>query len=154
MEAIPLPMRQRIIALYEQGKKTRQIAEAMGFCVAAVRRVRQHFTQRGTLVPQTHRCGRTGFFTPERQQRLRQLIAEKPDSTLAELCAKMDRPVAISTMDTWVRKLGLTFKKSRSTPPNSSAPTSPPAVPCGTRNSRRSRRKTSYSSTNRASRAT
>src|ERR1043165_8879975 len=111
MEAIPIPVRRRIIKLYEQGQSTRRIAEALGYSVAAVRRVRQHFKTRVTLEPQTHLCGRTGFFTPERQNRLRQLVAEKPDATLAELCALMDRPVAISTMDLWLNKLGFSFKK-------------------------------------------
>ena len=54
MRAIPLPVRRRILQLYERGKSTREIAEFLGFCVAAVRRVRQQFRQRGTLQPQTH----------------------------------------------------------------------------------------------------
>jgi transposase len=58
MRAIPLLARQRIIHLYERNKSTREIAEFLGFCVAAVRRVRQQFKERGTLQPQTHLCGR------------------------------------------------------------------------------------------------
>jgi transposase len=48
MRAIPLPTRQRIIFLYKNGKTTREISEFFGFCVAAVRRVRQQFEERGT----------------------------------------------------------------------------------------------------------
>lgn len=154
MEAIPVLVRQRIIDLYAQGKETCHIAEALDYCVAAVRRVRQQFKQRGTLEPQTHLCGRTGFFTAERQARLARLIKEKPDATLAELCQRMDRNVAVSTMDTWVRKLGLSFKKSRSARRNKAAPTSRRSAPAGTSSSRPSRHKASYSSTNRASRRT
>jgi transposase len=66
MRAIPLPVRQRIIQLYEQGKSTRDISEFFGFCVAAVRRVRQQFKQRGTLQPQTHLCGRKTLLTTKR----------------------------------------------------------------------------------------
>ena len=86
MEAIPVIIRQRIIKLYEQGKPTGQIALALGYCAAAVRRVRQHFRERGTLEPCTHLCGRTGKFTPQRQARLQALLLEKPDATLKELC--------------------------------------------------------------------
>ena len=154
MEAIPVTVRRRIIKLYDQGHSTQRIAEALGYCVAAVRRVRQHFIARGTLEPQTHRCGRTGFFTAQRQALLRQVVSQKPDATLAELCARMDRPVAISTMDLWLQKLGISFKKSRSTPPNSSGPMWRRGVRSGTRNSPGSRRKSSSSSMNRASRAT
>ena len=52
MRAIPLPIRERIIHLYEHGKSTAEISELFGFCVAAVRRVRQQFTTRGTLETQ------------------------------------------------------------------------------------------------------
>ncbi len=48
MRPIPNPVRERIIMLYEQGKRTEQIASALGYCQPALRRVRQHFNQRGT----------------------------------------------------------------------------------------------------------
>jgi transposase len=112
MRAIPLPARERIIRLYEQGKSTEEIAEFMGFCVAAVRRVRQQFQQRGTLEPQTHLCGRKTLLTSGRQTRLQRLVQEQPDATLAELGTRLDRPFGTSTVDLWLRKLGLTYKKN------------------------------------------
>ena len=57
MKAIPVPLRERILKLYEQGKSTAELAVFSGYCVAAVRRVRQHFKARGTVKPQTHLCG-------------------------------------------------------------------------------------------------
>jgi transposase len=154
MEAIPVPIRKRIMALYGQGKKTTHISAALGYCVAAVRRVRQQFKQRGTLEPQTHLCGPIGLFTTQRREHLLRLLAEKPDSTLAELSAQMDRPVAVSTMHNWVRLLNMSFKKSRSAPPSRSGRTSPRSGLAGTSSSRASRRKTSSSSMNQGSRAT
>ena len=144
----------RIMALYSQGQKTKHIAEMTGYCVAAVRRVRQHFQERGTLEPQTHLCGRTGFFTAQRQAVLAQLLKDKPDATLAELCQKMDWHVSISAMDVWVGKLGFTLKKSRSVPANKSGRTSRPSAPSGTSSWPTFPRKSSYSSTNRAFKAT
>ena len=38
MEAYPLQIRKRIIELYDQGMKTKQIAELFGVCRAGVRR--------------------------------------------------------------------------------------------------------------------
>ena len=111
MEAIPVPTRERIIKLYEQNETTEEIADRLGYCVAAVRRVRQHFQERGTLQPQTHRSGRKGKFTNERQQQLRELIAAKPDATLVELRDAMKAGVSLSTIDRWTRRLGMTFKK-------------------------------------------
>jgi transposase len=112
MRSIPVPLRKRILELYERGKSTREIAQFAGFCVAAVRRVRQQFGKRRTLEPQTHWCGRKTLLTEERKRRLRQLLSEQPDATLAELGSRMDRPFRTSTIDLWLRRLGWKFKKN------------------------------------------
>ena len=112
MRAIPIPLRKRILELYDQGKSTREIAQFSGFCVAAVRRVRQQFRQRRTLEPQTHRCGRKTLLTEERKQRLGELLSAQPDATLAELGARLDRPFPTSTIDLWLRRLGWKFKRN------------------------------------------
>ncbi len=110
MKAIPVAVRERILKLYDQGKSTGEIAASFGYCVAAVRRVRQHFKARGTLVPQTHRCGRKSLLTAARKTRLQQLLARRPDATLAELGAQFKRPT--STMDLWLSRLGWSCKKN------------------------------------------
>ena len=112
MRAIPIPIRKRILQLYERGKSTREIAQFSGFCVAAVRRVRQQFGERGTVEPQTHLCGRKTLLGEERKQRLHRLLSEQPDATLAELGARMDRPFRTSTIDLWLGRLGWKFKKN------------------------------------------
>ena len=81
MRAIPVPLRERIIHLYERGKTTQEIAAFSGFCVAAVRRVRQQFKARGTLEPQTHLCGRKTLLTAGRKTRLQKLVDAQPDAT-------------------------------------------------------------------------
>lgn len=112
MKAIPVPMRQRILELYDQGKTTAEISAFIGFCLAAVRRVRQQFQERGTLKAQTHLCGRKTLLTPRRKKRLEQLLSQRPDATLKELGQQMDRPFGTSTVDLWLRKMGLTYKKN------------------------------------------
>ena len=110
MKAIPVAVRERILKLYDQGKSTCEIAASLGYCVAAVRRVRQHFKARGTLEPQTHRCGRKSLLTEARKTRLQQLLARQPDATLAELGAQFERPT--STVDLWLSRLGWSCKKN------------------------------------------
>lgn len=112
MKSIPVALRERILKLYDQGKSTVEIAEFCGYCVAAVRRVRQHFKARGTVKPQTHLCGRKTLLTARRKARLQKLVAEEPDATLAELGTRLDRPFGTSTMDLWLRRLGLSYKKN------------------------------------------
>ncbi len=123
MKAIPLAVRERILKLYDQGKVTRELAASFGYCVAAVRRVRQHFKERGTLKPQTHRCGRKTLLTEASKVRLEQVLARRPDATLAELGAQFNRPT--STMDLWLNRLGWSCKKKRCTPQSSHGPTWP-----------------------------
>ena len=110
MKAIPVVVRERILKLYGQGQSTRAIAVSFGYCVAAVRRVRQQFQARGTLEPQTHRCGRKTLLTAPRQARLLKLFAQQPDATLAELGAQFGRPT--STIDLWLNRLDWSCKKN------------------------------------------
>ena len=110
MKAIPVAVRERILKLYDQGKGTGEIAASFGYCVAAVRRVRQHFKARGTLAPQTHRCGRKPLLTAARKGRLLRLLNRRPDATLAELGAPFKRPT--STMNLWLTRLGWSCKKN------------------------------------------
>jgi transposase len=110
MKAIPVPVRERILHLYDQGKSTCEIAASLGYCVAAMRRVRQHFKARRTLEPQTHRCGRKTLLTARRRERLQTLVSQHPDAPLAELGARFKRPT--STMDLWLARLGLSCKKN------------------------------------------
>ena len=110
MKAIPVAIRERIPPLYDQGRSTAEIAASFGYCVAAVRRVRQHFKERGTLEPQTHRCGRKTLLTQPRKERLLRLLERRPDATLAELGARFGRPT--STIDLWLTRLGWSGKKN------------------------------------------
>src|SRR5512137_1801142 len=110
MKAIPVAVRERILKLYDQGKGTADIAASFGYCVAAVRRVRQHFKARGTLEPQTHRCGRKTLLSESRKARLLALLERRPDATLAELGAPLARPA--STIDLWLTRLGWSCKKN------------------------------------------
>ena len=112
MRAIPVSVRERIVQLYDRGKSTREIADIFGFCIAAVRRVRQQYKNRGTLEPQTQTCGRHTLLTDKRKERLLQLLTERPDATLAELGAGLDRTFGTSTIDLWLRQLGWTYKKN------------------------------------------
>ena len=112
MRAIPVAVRERVMKLYEKGKSTTEIAESLGYCEAAIRRVRQHFAERKTLEPRTRLCGRKGLLTPERKEQLQGLVAAQPDATLAELGARMERPFATSAIDLWLRRLGYSYKKN------------------------------------------
>ena len=76
MRAIPLSARKRILFLYEKGKSTRELSEFFGYCVAAIRRVRQQFKQRSTLKPRTNLCGRPRKLSNDQLEILRGLLSQ------------------------------------------------------------------------------
>lgn len=123
MEPIPLRMRERIVALYEQNKPTKQIAEAMGTCRSGTRRIRQYLRERGTLEPRKSKTGYASGLTPEVEQRLRELVAAEPGVTRQTLRDRLGVTVDVRTVGRWLGKLGLVLKKSRSAPPSRTVPT-------------------------------
>lgn len=58
MEAYPLSIPRRTIALYRSGESTEGIAERFGYCVAGVCRVRQRFEETGSLERRKTKPGR------------------------------------------------------------------------------------------------
>ena len=116
--------RRWIMTAYKKGKETGEISAIFGRCESAVRRVRQNYRERGTADPLLHLRGPKGKLTEELQARLRRFVADHPDATLAETKEQLELTVALSTIDRWLRKLGLSFKKSRSTPASKIARTS------------------------------
>ena len=121
VKAIPVVARERILRLDDQGEAKAEIAASFAYCVAAMRRVRQHFKARGTLEPQTHRCDRKTLLTEARKDRLLRRLARQPDATLAELGALVKRPA--STADLWLNRQGWSHKTKRCPPPSRRGPT-------------------------------
>jgi len=125
--------RRWIMSAYKKGKGTREISAIFGRCESAVRRVRQNYRQRGTADPLLHLRGPKGKLTEELQARLRRFVTNHPDATLVEIKERLELTVALSTIDRWLGKLGLSFKKSRSTPVSKIARTSSSLAGSGTR---------------------
>jgi transposase len=117
--------RRWIISAYQAGKGTKEIAAIFGRCESAVRRVRQNHRERGTADPLLHLRGRKGKLSDELKTRLSQFVTDRPDATLAEIKERLGLDASLSTIDRWLKKLGLSFKKSPSTPPSKTGPMSP-----------------------------
>jgi len=125
-------MRRRILQLYERGKRTREIAHFLVFCVAAVRRVRQQFRQRGSCSRGLISVG-VARCLPRNETATARTAVHQPDATLAELGARMDRPFRTSRsiygFGNWVggikklcsppNKIGRTWPKKELTGMNS-----------------------------------
>ncbi len=135
MEAYSLDLRKRVLANCDAGHKTKQVAELYGVSTAWVRRLKQRRRELGTVEPLPGRYGRPPKLDGEHLRRLGELVRGQPDATLAELRDLLGVHVAASTICRALKQLKLTFKKSRSTPPSKTGPTSPPDGSSGTTSS-------------------
>jgi transposase len=124
MEAYPTLVRKRILELYAQAKSTKEIAELFGVSRSGTRRVKQRLRERGTVEPLPRRSGRKPKLTPELATEIRTHVAAHADATRDELKHALGLTVSVQTVGEWLRKLGLVLKKSRSTPPSRTGPTS------------------------------
>ena len=85
----------------------------------------QRLRETGSLAPRsTARAGDQRAFDDADEAKIRALIREKPDATLAEVAEAIGKPVSPGTVSRTLKRLNLPRKKSRRTPPSKTAPTS------------------------------
>ena len=106
-------LRDRVLRAYDRGMKTKQIAETFGVSPAWARRVKQRRRETGETTARP--MGGPGVTIVDRGQ-LAALVREHPDATLAELREYLGVACALSTVCMALKKMGLSFKKKRSTP--------------------------------------
>ena len=111
MEAMTMGERRRIMTLYGRGWKTARIAESIGRSRSGVRRVKQHFRERGRLEPLKRGNGPKPKVTEANRQLLAALVAQQPDATIDEIKARSGLSVSRSTIDRHLRAMRLSFKK-------------------------------------------
>src|SRR4051812_4598123 len=121
-------LRDRVLAAYDRGMPTKQLAEIFQVSPAWARRLKQCRRETGRVRP-LPTGGRRGRKID--RDLLRQLVAQQPDLTLKQLRDKLGIACALSSIWQALDQLGLSFKKSRSTPPSRTARMSPGAAPSG-----------------------
>jgi len=104
-------LRDRVLAAYDRGMPTRQIADVFGVSPAWARRLKQRRRETGETAPRP--MGGATVIKIDRV-RLAALVRERPDATLKELRESLDVRCAESSVCVALKKLGLSFKKRRS----------------------------------------
>jgi transposase len=113
MKTISLDLRERILAAYDADAGTRaEVAWRFGVSLGLVKKLLQQRRHTGEIGPRHHRSGRKPLVLEHHRQRLRRLVAEKPDRTLRELRAALGLDCALPTIHYALAALGLTFKKN------------------------------------------
>jgi transposase len=111
-KAYSMDLRKRVIEACDEGQTIAQVAERFRVSTSFVEKLQQRRRESGTLAPKPHGGGRQPRLSPEHDQRLRALLAAKPDTTLAELREKLGIKVHLSSLWYRLQRLGLTFKKN------------------------------------------
>jgi transposase len=106
-------LRDRVLAAYGRGMRTKQIAEVFEVSRSWARRVKQRWRETGET--SARRAGSPGVVKVDRGQ-LKELVREQPDATLQELRQRLGVACAISTISAALCGMGFTFKKRASGP--------------------------------------
>jgi len=110
VRTVPKPSRKEILALYEEGLTTREIATRFQISESWARRVKQEYREQGKTANATTRR-RQPKWAPLIPQ-IKQAIAEQPDLTLGELKTRLQTALNVGTLCRALQRLKLTLKKS------------------------------------------
>jgi transposase len=148
MDACSMDLRKRVVAACDARDGTRaQIAGRFKVSVSWITKLLRRRRDTGSIAPRPHGGGQPPAYDDDAAERLRRAVAERPDATLGELAAAAGVACGSSATDRALRRLRITRKKSRSVPPNATAPTSGRAAPTGVAGPRRPTRAGTSSST-------
>ena len=86
MATVSLDFRKRIVSACDRGEQTQlQIAERFDVSFGFVKKLLAQWRRTGDLSPRHRFSGRKPKFGAGHEQRVRQLLTQRPDLTLAEL---------------------------------------------------------------------
>ena len=105
-------LRDRVLAAYDRGMKTKQIADLFQVSPAWARRVKQRRRETGETTPRP--MGGATVIKINFAE-LAELVRQQPDATIKELHALLGVDCVESAVCMALKRLGLSFKKRRST---------------------------------------
>jgi transposase len=127
IEPYSMDLRNRAVAMLDEGASSTEVAEALGVSDSWVRKMRLRRDVLGDLAPGSP-PGKPRKLTTDDLVGLYLFVDEQPDVTLEELAVLMARRlkvrVSISTLSRRLIELGLTRKKRLSTPRKPTGPRS------------------------------
>jgi transposase len=115
-------LRERVLTAYDRGMPTKRIAEVFGVSPAWARRLKQRRRETGETGPRP--MGGATVIKID-MARLAELVRAQPDATLRELRERLGSVCGEPAICMALKRLGLSFKKRRSTRRSRTAPTWP-----------------------------
>lgn len=125
MKTLPAEFRHRVVALTDDGMTTAEIAEVLGVSGAWVRSIKALHRSGASLEPKSRANHRTSLAERE-GDRIRAQVRAKPGTTLEDLRRDLGLETSIPNLWLALQELRISLKNKRPTPPNGTAPMSPP----------------------------
>ena len=123
--AYSVDLRERVARAHAESGSSAEVAETFACSEAWVRRMTQQLRETGSLTPRsTARTDDQRTYDDADEAKIRALIKERPDATLAEVAEAIGKPASPGTVSRTLTRLNLPRKKSRRTPRSGTAPTS------------------------------
>lgn len=136
--AYSMDLRERVARAHAESGSSAEVAETHDCSESWVRRMTQQLRETGGVAPRsTARADDQRTYDDADEAKIRALIEERPDATLAEVAEAIGKPASQATVSRTLKRLDLPRKKSRRTPPSGTAPTSSPNATRGSGGSRR-----------------
>lgn len=129
MDAYSDDLRERVMAAYDEGDKTiKEVAVMFRVSAAWIKKLRKRQRDCNSIAALPRGRGAKPKLGDEEQKRLAELVRQDPDATLIQLRERLDIDVSLTTVWRGLARLGITFKKSRSTRVNATGRMSLPGV--------------------------
>jgi len=124
MATLSLDIRQRILARYDEGHDTREMV-AKRFCVSLgmVKKLIQQRRRIGAIGPLHSRAGRKPTITLRHKDRMRAIIQQRSDTTLAEFRTALRLRCSLTAIHKALAAMGMTYKKRHCGPVSRTART-------------------------------
>jgi transposase len=124
-------LRERVVAAIEAGQTRVKVAKLYNMALSTVGGFIKRKRETGRVSPDKFGGYKTFALEPHRAL-VKELVAEQPDSTLAELQVRLAKEKVKAGISRFLHHINLTFKKKVYTRRNKIGPTSPRLVrPCG-----------------------
>jgi transposase len=132
MKAYSADFRQRVLAMCDKGRSTREVARAFDVSESWVRRIKQVRREERRVVPKPLGGRRHGHFDVVRLSQLEGWLRDHPDATLERLrdraLREMGLRCSLMCICRALKKLGWSFKKKRFERPSGTVRRSPGSV--------------------------
>ena len=115
MKQYSVDLRERLLRAIDAGLSQAEASRLFGVGTSTISRWRQQRRETGSLAPKV-RTGRRPAIGPDQTGALQAQVAQYPDATLAEHCARWARDhgvtLSVAGMSRAIRRLDITLKKS------------------------------------------